>query len=136
MRIVCPSCVAAYDVPEPVLVARRTLRCTRCGSEFVAAASPHPVPVPVPVPSTQAEPPETTTRLPDMHARDAQRLAPGPAAPAARTQKWRAATVLAGWALSGMLIAAGGWAGFAWRGAIMQAWPPATRIYAVLGILH
>src|SRR3974390_1113749 len=38
MRIDCPSCQAAYDVPDRLLSAGRTVRCARCGGEW----TPHP----------------------------------------------------------------------------------------------
>jgi predicted Zn finger-like uncharacterized protein len=37
MKIVCPSCEAAYEVPEVVMTSRRKMRCARCGTEWVPA---------------------------------------------------------------------------------------------------
>ncbi len=41
---------------------------------------------------------------------------------------------MAGWAASILLLAALLWAGVAWRGNIMRAWPPSERLYTALGL--
>ncbi len=47
MRIVCPSCQAAYEVPDKLLAGSpRKVRCARCGGDWV------PEPVPAPTPAT------------------------------------------------------------------------------------
>lgn len=35
MRIVCPGCEAAYEVPEAMLSPGRTVRCARCGRGWI-----------------------------------------------------------------------------------------------------
>lgn len=35
MRIVCPGCEAAYEVPEAMLSPGRAVRCARCGRDWV-----------------------------------------------------------------------------------------------------
>ncbi|SUE62511.1 zinc-ribbon domain-containing protein [Roseomonas gilardii] len=35
MRIVCPGCEAAYEVPEAMLSPGRTVRCARCGRDWL-----------------------------------------------------------------------------------------------------
>ena len=42
MKIVCPSCDAAYEVPEKVATSRRKMRCARCATEWVPADSLRP----------------------------------------------------------------------------------------------
>lgn len=47
MRITCPACAAAYDVPDRLVGARRRLRCARCGHDWQiepgpAAPAPRP----------------------------------------------------------------------------------------------
>lgn len=42
--------------------------------------------------------------------------------------------LMAGWAASILLLAALLWAGVAWRGNIMRAWPPSERLYTALGL--
>jgi predicted Zn finger-like uncharacterized protein len=65
MRIVCPSCQSAYDVPPAVVAARRTLRCARCNADFVAEAEaevgadgPVDVAVAAPEPAKPSPPPQ------------------------------------------------------------------------------
>jgi predicted Zn finger-like uncharacterized protein len=81
MRIACPTCAAAYEVPDALLAAGpRLLRCARCSTEFPAVlpaasarpgaaappepvpesapeAAPVPAPAPVPVPVPPDPPP-------------------------------------------------------------------------------
>ena len=119
MRIACPSCNATYDVPDGVVAAGRTLRCSRCATDFVARAPVPPVPDPPPAALrlNQAERFAATTAAVPMAGRPAK-------------------LVLAAWALSIGVIGAAVWAAIAWRAPIMQAWPPCTRVYAALGYLH
>ena len=75
MRIVCPTCSAAYDVP-PVLLGsvERKVRCAKCQHEWVpkaardaAAAAPPPSPVPSPPAATLAHvPPMVAAPMPLM----------------------------------------------------------------------
>ena len=60
MRIVCPACAAAYEVPEARLRPGLVVRCARCGADW-AQPTPEPEPEPVPTPEPEAEPdaPET-----------------------------------------------------------------------------
>jgi predicted Zn finger-like uncharacterized protein len=66
MRISCPNCDAAYEVPDTALAAGpRRLRCARCGHQFQAAlpgaaaarAEPRPVPARAAGPAARPEPP-------------------------------------------------------------------------------
>lgn len=41
MRVACPACSTAYDIPDRVLgTGARKLRCARCGTEWTSPASP------------------------------------------------------------------------------------------------
>ncbi|HST73964.1 MAG TPA: zinc-ribbon domain-containing protein [Acetobacteraceae bacterium] len=42
MRIVCPACSAAYEVPAALLGTPRPVRCARCGSEWLPEAAAEP----------------------------------------------------------------------------------------------
>ncbi len=56
MKIVCPACDAAYDVPASVLAAPRKMRCARCGHDWVPSAEivhPHHEPPIAPAPIEQ-----------------------------------------------------------------------------------
>ena len=141
MRTVCPSCQAAYDVPESVLAARRTLRCARCATEFTALADgPAAVSVLAPPRAVEelspAAPPAAKAFQPaapepvGRRPGDAVYLATPPASSRALAQMPPA--IMAGWAASVIVLIAMGWAFVAWRASIMQTWPPSTHLYALL----
>lgn len=48
MRIVCPTCDAAYQVPDSALAARKTVKCARCGNSWAPLGDDEP-PVVAPV---------------------------------------------------------------------------------------
>ena len=104
MRVVCPSCQAAYEVPAAVLDAGRTLRCAECSADFTPASPRPPLPI--------AGPPLVPTVAMRPRARR---------------------SVIAAWMVSGVLLVAMGWAFLALRAPISRAWPASGRIYAALG---
>ena len=141
MRIECPSCSAAYDVPDSLVTAGRVVRCVRCGGDWtpVAAAAPGtggagaavppqpppqpPPPAPAAVTDGAAAQIETTARPSAM-----ERLAAHATWPRPSTQlrlAWAASLVL-------LVLAAG--AAYAWRGQIVAEWPPSARAYALFGL--
>jgi len=155
MRITCPTCEAAYDVPDARIAAGRAVRCARCGSDWVPLADTAlpppqvpPVPDPVlptaaatsqPVPAasvaTMAVPGTTTTALPT--ATMPPPIAAAPQSPPATARIRRPAPpILLAWAASLALLGFLVWAGIAWRAGIMHAWPPSERLYAALGLLR
>jgi predicted Zn finger-like uncharacterized protein len=127
MRIICPACETAYDVPEAALAPGRILRCARCRSEWVPVpaedAPQQSIEETIPAPPTAAPPPKAMEtlfgRMPDPVA------AARPAGPRV--------SVIAGWLLSFLLLGALGYASVRWRQPIEQAWPPSSRAYAYLG---
>jgi predicted Zn finger-like uncharacterized protein len=142
MRIVCPSCQAAYEVPEKLLGGTpRKVRCARCGTAWApdpapspAAAQPEPAPEePSPSePELEPTPPVRPLPPPPVVPRAEQKLAPPPPEP----PPGRSLVALAGfaWIASLALLAGAGWAAFAWRGEIMALWAPSRRIYVLLGL--
>ncbi len=123
MRIVCPTCQAAYEVPAAALDAARAVRCVKCATDFEPQPEGGAAPSPIRVPPPQA---------PMVVADDG----PGPVsfAPSPEPEERRGSALLAAaWAGSLALWAGGAWAFVAWRGPIAQAWPAARRIYAALG---
>ena len=42
MRIVCPACSAAYEVPDALLGSPRPVRCARCGHEWLPQPAAEP----------------------------------------------------------------------------------------------
>lgn len=141
MRIECPSCSAAYDVPDSLMSPGRVVRCARCGGEWspVAAAAAPPQepppapesepevvmaePLPVPVPASAPPPPSPVVRLSAM-----ERLAAHPAWPQP-SHRLRFA-----WAASIAVLVLGAGAAFAWRSQIVEVWPPSARAYALFGL--
>lgn len=81
MRIVCPQCHTAYDVPDRLLTASaRPLRCSACGHGWVLAP-PEPDPQP-PIPLAPAP------KLP-AQVKDAASADPRPVRPV-RQEEWKA----------------------------------------------
>ncbi len=126
MRIVCPSCHAAYDVPDQVVARRRKLRCARCGADFTAAGS-EPAVQPRPAPAQTPDAPRVLAAEPRPAAIVDPAPRPGPDKPPAR------AGVVASWVASFAVLGMMGWSAVNWRVSIMQAWPAATRVYVALG---
>jgi predicted Zn finger-like uncharacterized protein len=141
MRVVCPSCDAAYDVPETVLTARPMLRCARCAHDFRPPGRP-PEPAEAAVPEEIAD--ETPPAAPDhafVPAPEAEPdIVPPPAPPsdapyhADVIPSAKRRQVLAGWAASAVVIVLVLSLGASCRHAVMHAWPPSIRLYAVFGL--
>jgi len=124
MRLVCPHCAAAYEVPPSKLGGRRRLRCARCGRDWVA-----------PVEAAGA------AEALDARSRNAPQAAeprvapPGPAVAAKPRPASRGRLALRlCWAASLVILAVGAWEAVAWRSAVMRAWPPSQRLYIALGL--
>ncbi len=149
MRIVCPDCAAAYEVPDGMLAARRPVRCARCGGEWLPAEEPaaagvpmqpavmEPPPTPLDVAgragATVLDRPAAEPAYDDLlepHVEGASPPLPVPMRPSRRT----ATVVRLAWGGSLLLLVAIAWAAYTWRTSIMQAWPPSERIYAALGL--
>jgi predicted Zn finger-like uncharacterized protein len=143
MLIECPKCAAGFQVPPRLLRDRtRPLRCGQCGAIFpipepptrapepVAFSAPEPPPPPAPVveeprpaPAPLAEEPKQPE--PEVVAPDKP---PEPAI-GASSRGLRAA-----WAASIARLLGGGLAAIIKRDAVMEAWPPAARLFAALGL--
>jgi predicted Zn finger-like uncharacterized protein len=125
MRIVCPSCSAAYDVPDSLVLPGRVVRCARCTQEWtpVDAVPAEPYPVsPGPMPP-EIEPPISTIRQTAMN-----RLAAHPAEPPSKSGLRLA------WAASILVIVLALGGAYAWRSQIFAVWPPSERAYALFGL--
>jgi predicted Zn finger-like uncharacterized protein len=153
MRIVCPSCQAAYEVPDKLLSSGpRKVRCAKCGKDWMAEAE-------TPEPAAEEEPPPPPPPAPDALPREEEELPPPPPVPvvpapvaappepaAPRADEKlvpepgerpsRALAVVAGLAWLGSLgvLAAAGWAAVAFRADVMAAWGASKRLYALLGL--
>jgi predicted Zn finger-like uncharacterized protein len=129
MRIVCPSCSAAYEVADSLVVPGRIVQCARCRTEWVALTveasdEDEPEPDTEILPSEADEPGLGMPRLTAMH-----RLAQ--TAPA---RSRGGGALRAAWAGSILLVLVLGWAFFAWRADVMQGWPASIRLYSALGL--
>jgi predicted Zn finger-like uncharacterized protein len=136
MRIVCPSCSAAYDVPEGLLIGRKSVRCARCTKEWEPAGTPPPVAImatPVAMPTAPRPvvdgPPVPQRRSADLGAMAIDRLMATP------QPKQRSGVALGlAWLASIVLVAALLAAAYAERATVMAVWPASARLYAALGL--
>lgn len=127
MRIECPGCKAAYDVPESRLRPGLALRCHRCGLEFPAVPpAPEDEPLP-PLPPSSLVPPEAAAPPGLTALRHPEAAGTQPARKPGRA-------LAAAWAGSLGVLAVAVVAAVLWRAPITAAWPPAARAYAVLGL--
>jgi len=135
MRITCPSCHAAYEVPDGMLGAARKVRCARCAFEWL----PEP-PIAPPPPPSEPPPPLRVEARPERPPR----LEPLPPLPppermpaSAMRQRSRPPPVLASLAvlaISVVVLVSLGWAAYAWRAEVMHAWPPSQRLFEAFGL--
>ena len=140
MLIECPKCEAGFQVPERLLRDRtRPLRCGQCGTVFPMPEPPAPEPEPVafrapepprpaPVVAEPRPEPVPLAEEPRPEPRGAGDTPPE-AATGAASRGLRVA-----WAASIALLLGGGLAAIIKRDAVMEAWPPAARLFAVLGL--
>lgn len=143
MRINCPACAAAYEVPDRLIGAGRSLRCRSCGHAWRVTPEAGPAPLPPQPPAAMPpppplEPPRSTPpplaappglpgprRAPQLIDPPLPRpeALPRPAGPALRLA----------WAASLLAVLGGVAALWLFRSEIVQAWPPAARLYLILG---
>jgi predicted Zn finger-like uncharacterized protein len=129
MNVLCPSCAAQYDVPQSQMARPRLLRCARCSTEWRVppAVAPEPV-APNPVADTSAI--VVPLLPPIMHAGAMLPLVAAQAKPAGARRG--AALWIVLWLLSLLVIVAGLYAVWHWRGAIGHRWPPSLRLLRML----
>jgi predicted Zn finger-like uncharacterized protein len=148
MRIACPSCSTAYEVPDALLAAGpRLLRCTRCGTQFTAQGSAPPPPEAPPPESPPFRPPPPKSAAPPPPEAAPPEASPPEPAPEPPVEPLREATapaepparpstgpLAAAWLGSFALLGALLFATLHWRAEIAAAWPPAARLFAALGL--
>ena len=159
MRIVCPSCQAAYEVPEKLLSgAPRKVRCARCGDAWTPETISTPAPALAPTLSPalapaleEAPPPPEAPPPTQAPAEPEPKRAPAPSPPvatvvpriedrlvpdAAEPSSGRRIAIVAtlAWATSAALLGGAGWAVVMWRADIMAAWAPSRRLFSLLGL--
>lgn len=162
MRIVCPSCQAAYEVPEKLLSGPpKRVRCARCGEQWFPQdaatgedrATPEPdaplpadPPPPAAVPPSDVPPPDVPPDPPPVAAPPVAALPVAALPVAAQVEErlmpeppqgaGRGGLIVAGlaWLASLVLLGAAGWAAVAWRAEVMAAWGASRRLYQWLGL--
>ena len=130
MRLTCPSCAATYEVPDTLRPARRRIRCSACGMEWVAepdetqadALMPEPPP-PAPEPMRAPPPPEARSSL----FQPPRMTAPPPPPP-------RSAGLVVAWIVSLLVLIGLAAGGYTERATIMRVWPPSARLFTALGV--
>jgi predicted Zn finger-like uncharacterized protein len=145
MRIVCPSCSAAYEVPDSLVTAGRTVRCARCGGEWMpvqagaAEQEPEMAPMDAP-PSVFSEP--AGIAMPQAPARGASPIAEASPRPSSAMDRLAVQStppssrlrLRLAWLASLVLLALLCLVAYAWRADIVDAWPPSARMYAAFGM--
>ena len=136
MRTACPSCSAAYDVPDSLVPPGRVVRCARCGSEWTPAgpappppdaeAAPPPEPEPEPEPIVRRRAAQVAEPAPRQSAMDVLTAHPALPQPSPRLRL--------AWAASVLLLVMGAAVAIAWRAQIVESWPPSARMYAAFGM--
>jgi predicted Zn finger-like uncharacterized protein len=123
MRLVCPKCQAAYDVPDTRLGGKpRRLRCTRCAHEWMVEPPP-PLPPP---PVSPLRPAAPLVAAAAAHP-------PQAAFPDYTEDKTSDRGALAAWAVSVLLVTGLALAAVYFREDVMRLWPPSQRLYALFG---
>ncbi|MCX7377561.1 MAG: zinc-ribbon domain-containing protein [Alphaproteobacteria bacterium] len=164
MRILCPSCQAAYEVPDKLLSSGpRKVRCAKCGGDWMAEAEPEPAPVggepepempraaprapeglpPEGLPPEDDEPdlPPPPPVVPQMQPAGGgpEAVVPRPEEklvpePGERPSRKLALVAGLAWLASVAVLAGAGWAAVAFRAEVMAAWAPSRRLFALLGL--
>jgi predicted Zn finger-like uncharacterized protein len=126
MRIVCPRCTAAYEVPTALLKPGKLVRCAQCSSDWLPGDEAEDVDTPSEPPQTRLDAePEVAETAPAMTAMDRLAAYPPPRPPRAG--------LISAWLLTFAVLTAAVAATIGWRDAIIQAWPPSGWILSATG---
>ena len=148
MRAVCPSCEAAYEVPDRLIGAGRRLRCTNCGYEWtlLPAAAERPAPAPRAPEAPSPPPPKPASPAPRAAEPPPSSIAAPPAHPMLRRlpqvidpplppvddntgrSRWGDLALRAAWIGSVLLVVLALAMLWAFREEIAEFWPPAARL--------
>lgn len=153
MLIECPRCTARYEVADGLIgPAGKSVRCAKCGNVWLARGLDAPTDdAPVQWPESPrrpgrdeaiAEPAQNAEdpALAEFRAAEEEAgkrgFAKFPETPAGETaaRNRLASAALIGWVATGLFLAAAAWGAYAYRDAVMQAWPPSERVYLALGL--
>lgn len=151
MRIECPECAAQYEVPAERLTPGRSVRCARCGRDWVPVGEPASLPVEPAIPSSsdgEAEPGQAMAgapaAIPPLRARPSHPFLGTPRVPVSPPPSFQAAPGPArqapvtslgiGWLVTACVLVLAGWAAVEYRGPIARAWPPSLWVYNALDL--
>jgi len=123
-RAALPEPPAAEPAPAPRPESQMNARAEP-PAEPVAHPAPSPAPQPPPDPPRPSPAPLRSPPPPGAAAED--RLALAPSSPPDRF-------AVAGWVLTVLVLGLAAYAGYVFRAEVMEAWPPAQRLYALLGL--
>ncbi len=128
MRIACPSCAVAYEVPDSLLKPGRTARCAQCGHKWA------PLPLEDPASPAHAGPPLTDPDERDAGLRppDRPHLSAMDLLAAHRRRQQGSRFLRVAWIASSVVLVALVAAFIVWRNAVAEAWPPSARLYHML----
>jgi predicted Zn finger-like uncharacterized protein len=136
MRIACPACSAAYEVPDALLGKGRRLRCARCGHAWMATPPPadttepsaagSPPAGPAPIEPPPPPPMPAVHRPPQVIDPPLPRLGDLPARQASGPLLWAA------WIGSVLVLVGAAAVLWAYRAEVVAAWPPAARLFPTL----
>jgi predicted Zn finger-like uncharacterized protein len=161
MLIECPRCGARYQVAEGLIgPAGKSVRCAKCGNVWLARGLAAPADDDAPLqwpeapgrrardardaadaePATAAAEAVEDPALAEFRAARDEVAKPGfarlpeTARGEAPSRRGMAAAAVIGWVATVLFLGAAGWGGYAYRDAVMQAWPPSERVYLALGL--
>src|SRR5919197_6379037 len=115
MIVTCPACSTRYNVdPRALGSSGRIVRCANCAHTWHQAPPPD-------LPRSVDVPPPTAAEMRPVQV---------PMAQPPRPRTW----VAAGWVLFLLLLAAIGIGGVMAREQIVEKWPPAAKLYSMIGL--
>lgn len=161
MRIACPTCSAAYDVPPERVPPGRTVKCARCAISWIPVLEATPgqpsnllTPATLPAPPSPSGPsalpaPNVVERMgttmsgpaiPDPAPPEPEPafdsvpdpVAPTPGRPVTASNRLLAAA----WLLTVLVLAGLAWAAITRRADVMRVWPASERAYAAIGLTN
>jgi predicted Zn finger-like uncharacterized protein len=124
--LTCPACGKRYLVPSSALgSAGRRVRCAACGETWFQEAQPQEAEAPVAFDELVIDPPPEDIEPPPLR--------PGSNLPALRRRPEKKKLPI-GWILLGVFIIAVVTVGVFGRNTIVGVWPPAARLYEMVGL--
>lgn len=139
MILTCPACETRYSVdPNSLLPSGRTVRCARCGNSW-HEVPPGDMPRSVaPMMMQEAEPDEDSDfdvpSIEDMTVQAARPTKRMVRTARSKAKPKRNLGALAAWGSFAVVVLGIFGGGVFGRGMIMEAWPPSTKLYELVGL--